>query len=453
MCTTMLHAGFFKTIILKGYLQGLSAITKESVQIMERKELGSRRYNWEATLEEDGMVYSIDHSDPEDTHYWNEFASFTMKPDEREFVSAQVEEMERMCMAAVDHIVNSDLVNNLQLGDLGLKIALDSWERREPAFYGRMDFVYDSQKGSLKFLEYNADTPTSILEAGIIQKRWFVENGFEADGYSEFNNLMDSMVERWSQLKHRLVYPILHLACVQEPSGEDIANLEAVSAAANKAGITTRIIHIEELIWNEERRLWEDAEGVVVKNLFKLYPWEDLVNDLEYDENGNPVLDAQGNPVTYMTFEKYQAMDNWFEPAWKMFLSTKVLLVALWELFPNHPLLVQAGFTADGMRNWVRKPFFGREGAGLTISAPDYGVHIKSRDDYMEDVASEDEYVYQEYVHVPEEFRTGTEANLLTMGAWVVNSRHVGFSLRESEYRITDGICRFVPFMVDTTNR
>ena len=40
----------------------------------------------------------------------------------------------------------------------------ESWERREPAVYGRFDLIYDGTAPP-KLLEYNADTPTSLFEA------------------------------------------------------------------------------------------------------------------------------------------------------------------------------------------------------------------------------------------------------------------------------------------------
>ena len=46
-----------------------------------------------------------------------------------------------------------------------------SWNRRDPALYGRMDLAFGPD-GVPKLLEYNADTPTSLLEAAVIQWTW-----------------------------------------------------------------------------------------------------------------------------------------------------------------------------------------------------------------------------------------------------------------------------------------
>ena len=47
----------------------------------------------------------------------------------------------------------------------------ESWELDEHTIYGRFDLSYDGQ-GPPKLLEYNADTPTALLEAAVIQWFW-----------------------------------------------------------------------------------------------------------------------------------------------------------------------------------------------------------------------------------------------------------------------------------------
>ena len=45
------------------------------------------------------------------------------------------------------------------------------WFRQEPTIYGRFDFAYDGNRPP-KLLEYNADTPTALLEAAVVQWFW-----------------------------------------------------------------------------------------------------------------------------------------------------------------------------------------------------------------------------------------------------------------------------------------
>ncbi len=100
------------------------------------------------------------------------------------------------------------------------------------------------------------------------------------------------------------------------------------------------MIPIDEVIFNEDTKSWEDAQGRRITNLFKLYPWEDLVTDSEagYDK---------------LLFAYHGAMDRWIEPAWKMFLSNKLLLAALWDKYPTTrtsypPTRVTAAVCATG---------------------------------------------------------------------------------------------------------
>jgi len=41
-----------------------------------------------------------------------------------------------------------------------------SWKEDQPSFYGRFDLAFNN--GEVKLLEFNADTPTSLLEASVI---------------------------------------------------------------------------------------------------------------------------------------------------------------------------------------------------------------------------------------------------------------------------------------------
>ena len=43
-----------------------------------------------------------------------------------------------------------------------------SWEADPPSLYSRLDLAYDGVHAP-KLLEYNADTPTSLLEAAVAQ--------------------------------------------------------------------------------------------------------------------------------------------------------------------------------------------------------------------------------------------------------------------------------------------
>jgi glutathionylspermidine synthase len=62
------------------------------------------------------------------------------------------------------------------------------------------------------------------------------------------------------------------------------------------------------------------------------------------------------------------AKANWIEPSWKMILSNKAIMAVLWQLYPNHPLLLETYFEEPkGMEDYVKKPLLSREGANVTL--------------------------------------------------------------------------------------
>lgn len=402
---------------------------------MHRHSISHPRPGWEQIIRTEGLVFSQDFEG--DAHYWNEHAAYSFTRGETLWLQDCIAQAHAMCLEAIEHIIKGPLLHRLGLPDQAIRLALDSWRRRETDFYGRFDFIYNSDDDSLKLLEYNADTPTGMVEAAISQSTWFSDKKMHLQGFEEWNDIGAAFVTRWQELKARTQHPVLHLACVNDdinPSGEDKANLAVVAHAATLAGWETHIIDIDRLYWNKKTKTWEDEAGRRVHNLFKLYPWEDMVED-EYGK-----LLAQSG---------YKAMEHWFEPAWKMFLSNKVLMVALWELFPHHPLLVPAYLDSPrDLTDWVKKPLFGREGDGITIHAPSFGVHVANTDGYMSETATKDEYIYQAYVQTPNYKGKNQEPNHPLLGAWVVNGQSVGFAVRESDGYITDYHSRFVPTVI-----
>ena len=410
---------------------------------MRREEFPVGRPDWENVIVEEGLTYSVDGPD-DPNHYWNEYAAYVFSPEEMNSVRAQAEEMHRMCLSAVDYLA-SGAFGTLGLPHGAFNLAVESWNRRDPDFYGRFDFIYSGVPGEpLKLLEYNADTPTGIVEAAVCQKTWAKDQRLDMQGYAHWGEIGEAFVDRWRQIFAPELTsgqrPVLHLAHVPEDideNQEDYNNLWLIAYAAQQAGIETILIPIDEIIFDEPTKSWKDAEGRPISNLFKLYPWEDLVTDSEsgYDQ---------------LLFAYHGAVQRWIEPAWKMFLSNKLLLAALWDKYPNHPNLVPtyAGHRGD-LRNWVRKPIFGREGDGVEIYAPDYNVFVKPEEDNFFSTAPESEFVYQEYIPAPRYEGIIQPVSHPVLGVWVVGGRCVGVGIRESNGALTDYWCRFAPHLVD----
>ncbi|PRQ11567.1 glutathionylspermidine synthase family protein [Corynebacterium sp. 13CS0277] len=405
---------------------------------MRRFAVLSNRPNWEQIIADENLVYDLDGPDDTD-HYWNEGYVYAMKPLEIEDVRAQIEGLHTLCMDAIDYI-STGVFGNLGLTPEYFALAKRSWEEhkahagRQMDFYGRFDVILDDTTGNVKLLEYNADTPTGIVEAAVSQMSHYLFH-FDGDGrYLQYNRIGDAFIDRWYEILQNMptdsegyVDNVLYFACVHEETGEDEANLRLLQHTAQMAGWDTRFIYLEDVVYNADDNCFEDEEGRRITNIFKLYPWEDIA----LDEFGQAVINC---------FD----MTHWFEPPWKMFLSTKVLLAALWKLHPGHPNLVPAYFgSPEDLTHYVQKPIFGREGDGVAI------IRDGELTGGEPDETPAEKMVYQEYIPTPNQIDEDGVAWNPVIGAWVVGGHCVGFGIRETTGPVTDYYCKFTPLVVE----
>ena len=82
-----------------------------------------------------------------------------------------------MCLAAAQHIIDEKRYAELDIPAEAIPAIEWAWNNEPPALYGRFDLSWaGAQSGHApKLLEYNADTPTSLLEAAVIQWNWLEE--------------------------------------------------------------------------------------------------------------------------------------------------------------------------------------------------------------------------------------------------------------------------------------
>ena len=285
--------------------------------------------------------------------------------------------------------------------------------------YGRFDFVYDGQGGPAKMLEYNADTPTGLIEAAVAQWFWLQDVFPEKD---QWNGIHEALIRQWKKLQYRTGMSTLHIAHSEaEESGEDWMTAAYMRDVASQGGWTTIGINMSDIGWDPNLNRFVDLDNFMISTIFKLYPWELMMKE----PFGQRLLQRAHNP-------------RWVEPAWKMLLSNKALLAALWHLYPDHPNLLPAYLNDPGpLKEWVAKPLHGREGDNISIHAP--GIEIQQPGGY-----GREGWCYQQYHSLPD-----FDGNHPVLGLWVVDGESVGCGIRESDGPITDYFCRFVPNTID----
>ncbi|MFI0823589.1 glutathionylspermidine synthase family protein [Streptomyces roseolus] len=392
---------------------------------MERHTIEPRP-GWQEIVEEQGLVYPLTrYPDGSLRPYWDESAYYSFTLPEVEALEEVVEELHAMCLAAAAHIVERNRFPDLGITDpkVAERVA-ESWRRRSelPSLYARFDLVYDAT-GPAKMLEYNADTPTSLVEAASPQWFW-MEDRFP--GADQWNSLHERLVDAWKRQAPLLPPGPVHFAHSEtDELGEDLMTVAYLRETAEQAGLATEALSVERIGWDRLSRRFVDEKLRFIRSCFKLYPWEWLVTD-PFGKHVLSTLDNGGSTGTTC----------WIEPAWKMLLSNKALLAVLWELYPGHPNLLPAYL--DGPRElaattgWAAKPLLGREGAGVTLHEP--GSEVAVRDEPC---------CYQGLAPLPD-----FDGNRTLLGAWVVEDEAAGLGIRESAGPVTDEYARFLPHVI-----
>ncbi len=347
--------------------------------------------------------------------YWDETAYYRFSSREIDMLERATNDLHELCLAAAQHIIDADRFADLAIPPEAVPLIKQTWEEEPPAIYGRFDLSYDG-KSPPKLLEYNADTPTSLLEASVVQWFW-LEERFK--GSDQFNSIHERLQAKWTELKDYLTGSPLYFTCARD-SIEDLVTVSYLQDTAQQAGLTTSLILIEDIGWDPKNRRFVDLDGETITSIFKLYPWEWLIKE----DFGGYLLST------------YPAM-QWIEPIWKLLLSNKGILPILWELNPGHPNLLEAHFhkPAD-MEAYVRKPLFSREGANIYLFEP--GVcDIETEGGY-----GKEGFIYQALAPLP-----SFNGNHPVIGSWVIDGESAGMGIRETTNLITDNTSRFVPHM------
>jgi glutathionylspermidine synthase len=370
------------------------------------------RANWQQKVEEVGFLYhSVDGSP-----YWDESVYWEFAADEIDRIEAATAELQEMCLKAGDFILQNNRWHQMAIPEKAIAAIQSTWESEPPALYGRMDLAYDGSQ--IKLLEYNADTPTSLLESAVVQWYWLEDCFPEAD---QFNSLHEKLIAKWQELKSYVQEPVYFASDEgADATGEDRITTEYVRDTAHQAGLQTSTISMNKIGWHRSQQCFVDQNARTIGTVFKLYPWEWMLRD---------------------SFGEYALSSlkhiQWIEPIWKMLWSNKALLAVLWEMYPGHELLLPT--YVDGSRDlvhYVEKPIFGREGANVRLVR--YGVtDAKTPGNY-----GDGPKVYQELASLAQ-----ASGNYAVLGSWLIDGEPAGMGIRESGHPITTNTSRFVPHL------
>ena len=290
-----------------------------------------------------------------------------------------------MYVNAAQHVIDNNLFHEIGIPFNLVDIIKNSWENDVHwHLYGRFDLAGGLDGKPIKLIEFNADTPTAVFETAIIQ--WAMLKLNHMDEAAQFNDLYESLKQNFKRLitlgDEDADFDELYedwgiLFSSIAGSIEDEQTVKLLQYIAKEAGFETDFAYVDEVVFNDDEGIFKGDENF--EYWFKLVPWESIAID-----EGELAL------ILSNIIKNQKAII--INPAYTLLFQSKGILKILWDLYPNHPLLLETSNEPLKGKKYVKKPVFGREGANVSIY-DENGVQIASNDgEYDSNKA-----IYQEF--------------------------------------------------------
>lgn len=338
-----------------------------------------------AFLEQIGFYW---HTDPDQTPYVaSEIVDVTS--EEADAYYEAVNELYDMFAEAGDYVVEHELFHELGIPFNLVDAVKMSWENDVHwHLYGRFDLAGGLDGKPIKLIEFNADTPTALFETSILQWAMLKANGMEES--HQFNNVYEALVDNFKRLitldeevesfEERYEGWKLLFSSVKGNEEEE-STVKLLQTIAEEAGFVTQFAYIDEVEFSDEEGIFYN--DVNYEYWFKLIPWEDIA--IEESDLARLLSNIMRNQKAII-----------LNPAYTLMFQSKAFMKILWDLYPNHPLLLETSFEPLQGIPQVEKKIFGREGANTIIVDENEKV-IAERDGEYGEFRS----VFQEYAELP----------------------------------------------------
>lgn len=232
---------------------------------------------------------------------------------------------------AAEYVIKNDLFDALDIPHTLIEQIKNSWKQeRENHLYGRFDLSGGIDGLPIKLIEFNADTPTLLVESTLVQLMLLEDNSLTNN--AQFNNIYESVSRKFKKMAEskKGAFSRVLFACV-DGNDEEKQTVKLLEKMAQDAGLVTEFSYLEDVDLQRECEFF-----------FKLYPWEDM--------------------------EDFQAGEgvSMLNPAYTLLYQSKGMLAILYKLFPDSPYLLETDFR-EIRGKYVKKTMFGREGANIEI--------------------------------------------------------------------------------------
>ena len=306
-------------------------------------------------LEELGLEW---HTDLDNSDYiTNEVVEITQAEADAFYDAGN--ELYEMFIEAGEYVIKNNLFFDLDIPPTLIDTIKQSWDNEVHwHIYGRFDFAGGLDGKPIKLLEFNADTPTLLYESALIQ--WALLKHNSLDEEMQFNNIFNAISDNFKRMI-TLGDDVSRFDTMYEGWGvlfssirgniEEERTTKFLMECAKEAGFVSEFCYIDEINFNEDEGV--SFNGSKYEFLFKLLPWE--IISIDEPELALIINNMMKNKNTIF-----------LNPAYTLLFQSKRMLKILWDLFPNHPLLLETSF-APLSKKQIKKVSLGREGANIEI--------------------------------------------------------------------------------------
>jgi len=353
----------------------MSSITLRKLEPLSAEFLDSIGFHW--------------HTDKDETPYIADEVVVVSEAEAEAYYEA-VNELYDMFVEAGDYVVENNLFHEIGIPFNLVETIKKSWENDVHwHIYGRFDLAGGVGGAPIKLLEFNADTPTALFETAIVQWAMLKANGL--DESAQFNNVYEAIRDNFNRLivldgdledfeRYYEGWKILFSAIAGNIEDENTTKL--LQKMADDAGFHTAFAYVDEVEFSDEDGIFYGDEQY--EYWFKLIPWEMIA--IEESDLARILTNIMENQKAII-----------LNPAYTLMFQSKAIMKILWDLYPNHPLLLETSFEPIGKKQ-VQKPFLGREGGSVKILDANGNVLTSAQDDYGDQPS-----IYQEFVELPKD--------------------------------------------------
>jgi len=353
----------------------MSSVTLKKLEPLSAEFLESIGFHW--------------HTDKDESPYIADEV-VVVSEEEAEAYYEAVNELYDMFVEAGDYIVENNLFHEIGIPFNLVDAVKKSWENDVHwHIYGRFDLAGGVGGVPIKLLEFNADTPTALFETAIVQWAMLKANGL--DESAQFNNVYEAIRDNFNRLivhdgnlddfeQYYEGWKILFSAIRGNIEDENTTKL--LQKMADDAGFHTAFAYVDEVEFGDEDGIFYGDEQY--EYWFKLIPWEMIA--IEESDLARILTNIMENQKAII-----------LNPAYTLMFQSKAIMKILWDLYPNHPLLLETSFEPIGKKQ-VQKPFLGREGGSVKILDANGNVFTSAEDSYGDQPT-----IYQAYAELPQD--------------------------------------------------